>query len=69
MVADDTAHFVKDIFHEEETTSQLPQNELGPVDTMEQDVENGEIDTSNKKVVEHSNKPVGEVRQFSFHFI
>lgn len=66
----DPANFVQDIFHEEETISQVPENDSHMADTMEQDNENGEIGTSAN--IEHSDKPLdkpqaGDVRIFSVY--
>lgn len=59
----DTTNFVKDIFNEEEgTILQMPENESVPIDTIEQDIENSEIDTSTKKHLDQLDKPiVGDV--------
>lgn len=62
--AADPANFVKDIFPEEETVSQVPENDSPIADTMKQENENCEIVTSAKIVTEYSDKPQVDVRKF-----
>ena len=55
----DTTNFVKDIFNEEEETIlRVPENESVPIDIIEQDIENIEINISTEKHLEQLDKPV-----------
>lgn len=62
----DPASFVKDIFPEEETVSQVPEHDSPLADTMKQENENCEIE--NKIVVEYSDKPQVDVRKLFIFF-